>query len=118
MIKIRRSAMSRFLLTYALLTPFLLAGSLYGAAPESKGERRGGDNVIVIHQGDHGGGWLGVSIAERGDTAGAKVASVAKGSPAEKAGVKVGDVILELNGKEIADRWDLLKEVREADPGA
>ncbi len=109
--------MKRFLLSIVLLMPFLFAGSLYGAAAGNTGGDRGRGDVNVIHRGDLGGGWLGVSIAERGDTAGARVAGVAKGSPAEKAGVKVGDVILQVNGKEIEDRWDLLKEVREADPG-
>ncbi|HEX9444450.1 MAG TPA: PDZ domain-containing protein, partial [Candidatus Binatia bacterium] len=38
---------------------------------------------------------------------GALVADVTKGGPAEKAGVKVGDVIVEFDGKEIRDSNDL-----------
>jgi serine protease Do len=38
---------------------------------------------------------------------GALVASVSKDGPAEKAGVKVGDVIVEFDGKEIKDSGDL-----------
>jgi serine protease Do len=38
---------------------------------------------------------------------GALVASVAKDGPAERAGVKVGDVIVEFDGKEIKDSNDL-----------
>ncbi len=38
---------------------------------------------------------------------GALVANVSKGGPAEKAGVKVGDVIVEFDGKEIKDSGDL-----------
>lgn len=38
---------------------------------------------------------------------GALVANVSKGGPAEKAGVKVGDVIVEFDGKEIKDSGEL-----------
>ena len=62
-------------------------------------------------------GWLGVviqrvtpEIAESlgvDSSRGALVASVAKDGPAERAGVKVGDVIVEFDGKEIRDSNDL-----------
>ncbi|HWP56303.1 MAG TPA: DegQ family serine endoprotease [Candidatus Acidoferrales bacterium] len=62
-------------------------------------------------------GWLGVviqrvtpEIAESlglDSARGALVASVAKDGPAERAGVKVGDVIVEFDGKEIKDSNDL-----------
>jgi serine protease Do len=38
---------------------------------------------------------------------GALVANVSKGGPADKAGVKVGDVIVEFDGKEVKDSGDL-----------
>lgn len=38
---------------------------------------------------------------------GALVANVSKDGPAEKAGVKIGDVIIEFDGKEIKDLGDL-----------
>ena len=40
-------------------------------------------------------------------SAGALVANVSKDGPAEKAGVKVGDVIIEFDGKEVTDSGDL-----------
>ncbi len=62
-------------------------------------------------------GWLGVviqkvtpEIAESlglDNARGALVASVAKDGPAEQAGVKVGDVIVEFDGKEVRDSNDL-----------
>ena len=62
-------------------------------------------------------GWLGVviqkvtpEIAESlglDSAKGALVASVAKDGPAEQAGVKVGDVIIEFDGKEVRDSNDL-----------
>jgi serine protease Do len=62
-------------------------------------------------------GWLGVSIQEMTpelaksfglkDGNGALVAQVISGSPAEKAGIEQGDVILEFDGKTIAESKDL-----------
>ncbi len=62
-------------------------------------------------------GWLGVSIQEvtpaltksfdLKEKKGALVAQVLSGSPAEKAGIEQGDVIIEFNGKEVTDSKDL-----------
>jgi serine protease Do len=62
-------------------------------------------------------GWLGVSIQEVTsdlaeefgvkDLKGALVSGVMKGSPAEKAGIKQGDVILQYNGKVVEDTGHL-----------
>ncbi|MGC4085895.1 MAG: Do family serine endopeptidase [Vicinamibacterales bacterium] len=49
--------------------------------------------------------------------AGALVSSVAAGGPAEKAGVKAGDVITEYNGKGIQNTTDLQKLVSSTKPG-
>jgi serine protease Do len=62
-------------------------------------------------------GWLGVSIQEvtpalaksfdLKEKKGALVAQVVSGSPAEKAGIEQGDVIVEFDGKEVAGSKDL-----------
>ncbi len=62
-------------------------------------------------------GWLGVSIQEvtpelaksfgLNEKKGALVAQVVSGSPAEKAGIEQGDVLVEFDGKEITDSKDL-----------
>ena len=72
-------------------------------------------------------GWLGVriqivdkDIAEslKLDSArGALVASVAKGSPSDKGGIKDGDVILEFDGKLINEMKELPKIVAETEVG-
>jgi serine protease Do len=49
--------------------------------------------------------------------AGALVSSVEKGSPAEKAGIEPGDVILKFNGKEVASSRDLPAMVADITPG-
>ncbi|MGA8769109.1 MAG: Do family serine endopeptidase, partial [Rhodomicrobium sp.] len=73
-------------------------------------------------------GWLGVQIQgltpELADSLGLKkvtgalVAAPQDGSPAEKAGIKAGDLITELNGKEVKDARDLAKKVAELAPGS
>jgi serine protease Do len=72
-------------------------------------------------------GWLGVQIqpvtADIADSLGidggkgAIVADVTDGSPALKAGFKTGDVILKVDGKEVADARDLAKKVAGIAPG-
>jgi serine protease Do len=79
---------------------------------------------------DHGKvsrGRLGVTIQEVNQelansfgltkSAGALVSSVEKGSPAEKAGIEVGDVILKFNGKEVTSSRDLPSMVADTVPG-
>jgi serine protease Do len=66
-------------------------------------------------------GWLGVSIQDltpelakssgRESTKGALIAEVVKGGPAEKAGLKKGDVVIAYQGKEIKDATTLRNEV-------
>ena len=48
---------------------------------------------------------------------GALVAEVAKNGPAERAGIKTGDVIVTFNGKEIRDSADLALQVARLAPG-
>jgi serine protease Do len=72
-------------------------------------------------------GWLGVTIQpltpelakafQRGDKRGALVSSVAEGSPAQKAGLKPGDIILEYNGRPLAKSDDLPRAVAESAVG-
>jgi serine protease Do len=52
------------------------------------------------------------------NTEGALVGDVVEGGPAEKAGVKRGDVITEFNGKKIKDSTDLRNRVAETAPNS
>ncbi len=73
-------------------------------------------------------GWLGVSIQEVTsdlaeefgvkDLKGALVSGVMKGSPAEKAGIKQGDVILQYNGKIVEDTGHLRNMVSQTPIGS
>jgi len=63
-------------------------------------------------------GFLGVRLENRDDlTAGAVITEVTVGSAAERVGLEVGDVVLEVNGVPIADFIDLAAQVRGYEPG-
>jgi len=86
--------------------------------------------TVITQLAEHGTverGWLGVSIQpmtrelakafKRSDASGALVSAVIEGSPAEKAGVKAGDVIIELDGKKVAKSEDLPRLVADVHVG-
>ncbi|MEF3696914.1 Do family serine endopeptidase [Desulfolutivibrio sp.] len=72
-------------------------------------------------------GWLGVTIQnidentakalDMKDTKGALLTSVIPGDPADKAGLKTGDVITAINGENIEDTNALLRKVAAIRPG-
>ena len=72
-------------------------------------------------------GWLGVGIQEvdrdlaesfgLDKPAGALVSQLEPGGPAEQAGVRVGDVVVEFNGEEIGESADLPHVVGMIKPG-
>ncbi len=72
-------------------------------------------------------GWMGVTIQEVDANtakalelpsgAGALIGSVMEGEPADKAGLKAGDVVLEVNGNAVADADALLRIISEQKPG-
>ncbi len=108
--------------TLALL---VYAAAFYGMRA-SAGEKNG--NMQVVSFSTHGrGGWLGVAIQDitsklakkkglKSDE-GAYVSDVVDDSPADSAGLKEGDVIVEFNGKTVDDADDLLRAVQKTKPG-
>jgi len=72
-------------------------------------------------------GWLGVSIQDINPSLakalnlnpakGALISEIFENSPAEKGGIKVGDVVLSINGQSIADANDLRNTVAALRPG-
>ncbi len=82
----------------------------------------------LIQKGKVTRGWLGVTIQEitpelsqkfgLKTAKGALIGDVSKGSPAEKAGIKRGDIILEFNGKKVGDVGNLRNMVAQSKVGA
>lgn len=72
-------------------------------------------------------GWLGVSVQSIDDklakgfglngTKGALIANVTKGDPADKGGMKAGDIVVKINGKEIIDSRELVNMIGAMSPG-
>lgn len=72
-------------------------------------------------------GFLGVGLTELtpelrahfgvSEDAGVMVSSVEEGSPADKAGLKVGDIIAAIDGKDVKSSWDIRAQVRELKDG-
>jgi len=85
-----------------------------------------GRSIVVTGIGKRG--YLGVGVieltAERakalklGDTSGVEVTSVTRNSPASAAGIKEGDVILEVNNKKVDDVEEFIRTVGDTDPGS
>jgi serine protease DegQ len=81
----------------------------------------------IIETGTVTRGWFGVDVAElspelaeslglRG-TRGAIVGGIERGSPAEKSGMKLGDVIVAVNGRTVPDTSAALNAIAEIPPG-
>ena len=82
----------------------------------------------IVKSGSVTRGWIGVEVQEitppvaesfkLGSTRGALIAGVLRGGPADKAGVKPGDVMVEIDGKPVADPAAMLNLIAALAPGA
>jgi serine protease Do len=81
----------------------------------------------IIYEGKVTRGWLGVQIQDvnpamrgslgLGERKGVLVGDVFKGQPADKAGIKRGDVVLSVDGKKVGDANELRNTVAAISPG-
>ncbi|NRA29680.1 MAG: Do family serine endopeptidase [Parvularculaceae bacterium] len=82
----------------------------------------------IIENGQVERGFLGVQIRDAEPqiraavgldegVGGALIADVNEGSPAEKAGLKAGDIVIEIEGQEVASATDLTRKVGSYQPG-
>ncbi|MFZ4768414.1 MAG: S1C family serine protease [Roseimicrobium sp.] len=76
-------------------------------------EMKKGDTITEWQQGS--GGWIGLNT--RTDSGGLRVQAVAPGSPAEKAGVAEGDVILAVNNSVLTEAEQFSEAIRERRAG-
>ncbi|MFL6201698.1 MAG: S1C family serine protease [Thermoanaerobaculia bacterium] len=124
------------------LAGLMLAGSAWAGerqpAPAPNGKPVVREKIVIVdkdgkeHVYDSEGtpvrrGYLGVGLTELTpelrahfgvpEDAGVMVGSVEDGSPADKAGLKVGDIIAALDGKDVKSSWDIRAQVRELKEG-
>jgi serine protease DegQ len=81
----------------------------------------------IIRDGGVTRGWVGIEVQdlspelaesfELNGTSGALIAGVLKGGPADRAGVKPGDVLLKVNGSQVVDSSSLLNLIAALKPG-
>lgn len=72
----------------------------------------------LVSGGEFVSGFLGVTLAETSDlSAGTVVADVTPDTAAEGAGIQIGDTVLSINGVLVAERADLIAQVRAFQPG-
>lgn len=111
-----------FVLSIALAMALLFTGDTTYGSPFGK-------NCEVEGKAEHSSrSWFGVSVKDVSEEQakelglkkadGAYVTDVAKRSPAEAAGVREGDVIVEFSGRQIYDADGLVSAVRKTDVGA
>ncbi len=70
------------------------------------------DDMMETDSGEYKG--IGISVSKNSDSGYTEVMDVFKGDPAYKAGIKVGDFIIEVNGKDTHDMelTDVVKEIK------
>lgn len=71
----------------------------------------------IIATGDSNTPIIGVVLNTAYAGEGAEVGELTAGGPAEEAGIRVGDVITELNGRQVADSTELVVAIRSYAPG-
>ncbi len=76
----------------------------------------------IITTGKVSRGWLGVSARDvihesTGAAAGAALVGIQRGGPAHRAGLRPGDTVVSINGREIADTAALINETASLSPG-
>jgi serine protease DegQ len=82
----------------------------------------------IIKTGAVARGWIGVELQEispalaesfkLGPQRGALIAGVLRGGPADKAGIKPGDVVVEIQGKPVPDPTAMLNMIAAQPPGS
>jgi serine protease DegQ len=80
----------------------------------------------IVRQGAVTRGWIGIEAQDitpelvesfkLKNTTGSLIAGIIKGSPAERAGLKSGDILLEINGHQVSDSSSMLNLISELKP--
>lgn len=97
------------------------------SAPSAVEVIRGPNNVVRMKMKSRKRGFLGVRLIELtselrqhfgvAKNVGILVAEVEKGSPAQRAGIKVGDVLVALDGKQVQSNWQAVRHIAKKQSG-
>ncbi len=95
----------------------ILSGAAPGRAVPIDVARDVADQIAATGRARHG--WLGIGASDAGDHegGGARIETIAPGSPAESAGLGAGDVITTIGTDRITDTADLMAAVLRHKPG-
>jgi S1-C subfamily serine protease len=106
-------------LAVSLVASVLLLASSSGPAPASDASRYATVAQAFAPDVDVDGAYLGVRLTEETEhpEGGARVTHVVEESPAEEAGLQVGDIIVEFNGEVIRGPLALTQRIHALDPG-
>ena len=74
-------------------------------------------SVRIMRNGGRRLGWLGLALKCPEGTTGGVVMGVMRGSPAEEAGIRPGDVVMALDGHEVTCASSLEESILKAEPG-
>ncbi len=115
--------MSTRILVSVICSAGFLAQALVGAPPADTRDKTAAHRIVM----QRGSSYLGIAVVEiDSDRAkalhlkeerGVEVTCLDPGSPAEKAGLKPGDVVLEYNGEHVQGGEQFIRLVRETPPG-
>jgi C-terminal processing protease CtpA/Prc len=107
------------------LVPVVITAFACGHRPDDEGMQHLNNLTVLVGEKDRG--YLGVSVDEVTPKLSRKknlkveegvyVSDVTTNSPADDAGIKTGDVIVEFDGTKVYDNDDLVSEVRRTKPG-
>ncbi len=73
--------------------------------------------LAARRQGQAGQAWLGIGLRPTEDQQGVEVARLYPNSPAAKADLQEGDVLLAINGDKVGSAQDVIRQIGQASPG-
>jgi C-terminal processing protease CtpA/Prc len=89
--------------TAALAAAFALAAQAAAAGEGAKCKNSTQECLDYMANKMKNSGWVGVELDETADEVGMQVTKVMTGTPAEAAGIQIGDVLLAINGIELKE---------------
>ncbi len=103
-----------------VLIGLAIGGTALVAGDKDHDDRQAVEKTIVIRSGTDSGAYLGVVMSQTRENetdSGVVVRSVMDDSPAKKAGIEDGDVIVRIDGKDVEGMQEITSVIKEMKPG-